>query len=229
MPNAACFPQRSQRPLICGEDRTRPVQKEKKKKKIGARVLCHVLMITDKHYALDTKTLAVPQACHLSLKDRNSPPPPKKETTTAQTRRKNTERAFIRGFQTADCGREKKKSTHMVLWFGCSVGCEPVPSTEWDTGKCLRRERRSSFIRLACEANEYIVFYKHTSGPQIRLKDEVTDKIQLDVWIYYVLYQTFETKSSCLWTNNHPTKKPPVLRRKLEHPEKGACISGTQL
>lgn len=36
---------------------------------------------------------------HLSLKDRNSP-----QTTIAQTSRKNTERAFRRGFQTADCG-----------------------------------------------------------------------------------------------------------------------------
>lgn len=28
--------------------------------------------------------------------------------------------------------------THMVLWFCCSGGCEPAPSTEWDTGKwCL--------------------------------------------------------------------------------------------
>lgn len=40
----------------------------------------------------------------------------------------------------------KEKETHMVLWFGCSVDCEPVLSTEWGIGKYLKRKHGDSFI-----------------------------------------------------------------------------------
>lgn len=37
--------------------------------------------------------------------------------------------------------------THMVLWFCCSAGCEPAPSTEWDTGKwCLKEITETALL-----------------------------------------------------------------------------------
>lgn len=76
-------------------------QKKKKNRRSCVCAMCWWLPIC---ITPSTRNSNGSTSCHLSLRDRNSP-----QTTTAQTSRKNTERAFIRGFQTVDCSHEKKK------------------------------------------------------------------------------------------------------------------------
>lgn len=90
----------------------------------------------------------------------------------------------------------KKKETHMVLWFGCSVDCEPVPSTEWGTGKCLKRNHRDSFISLTEKQINTLCFLNTYQALRFRLKDNfhirgaeriktlMSDKIQLNVIVF---------------------------------------------
>lgn len=64
------------------------------------------------------------------------------QTTIAHTSWKNTAGFQLRFANTRSPSLSKKRplKTHMVLWFYCSVGCEPAPSTEWGTGNCYLKE-----------------------------------------------------------------------------------------
>lgn len=48
--------------------------------------------------------------------------------------------------------------THMVLWFCCSVDCEPVLSTAWDTGKWCLKESISYALLAALQTCLYIAW-----------------------------------------------------------------------
>lgn len=107
-------------------------------------------------------TWMVPQAAHLSLKDRNSP-----QTMTAlgKTQSMLSSEDFKQPILVM-----KERETHMLLWFGCSVYCEPVPSTEWGTGKCLKRKQEDTFIRLTEKQIHPLCFLKHISDLQISIE-----------------------------------------------------------
>lgn len=109
--NATCFP-RDHRgnwfvhdKCFCLSEKTERTSQKNRRSCVGA--MCWWLPI---YITLSTRNSSGSTSCHLSLKDRNSP-----QTTTAQTSRKNTEHAFIRGFQTADCGHERKRNSHGAL------------------------------------------------------------------------------------------------------------------
>lgn len=141
---------------ICQRKQNGPV------KKIGDPVF--VPCADDYRYALHTlhETLMVPQAAHLSLKDRNSP---QSMTAVGKTQSMLSSEDFKQPIVVT-----KERETHMVLWFGCSVDCEPVPSTEWGTGKCLKRKHEDTFIRLTEKQIHPLCFLKHISDPQISIE-----------------------------------------------------------
>lgn len=138
--------------------------------------LGHVLMITHMHYKFDTKLQMVLQAAICPWK-----------TGTALKPRLLRQVGKTQSVLSAEHSKQpiaviQEKETHMVLWFGCSVDCEPVLSTEWGIGKYLKRKYGDCYVPFILKQINTCML--NTSGSQNWIEGNFTWLLWGASWNY---------------------------------------------
>lgn len=149
---------------------------------------------------------------HLSLKDRNSPKP---WLLTQVGKTQSMLSVEVCKHPITVIKEKVFFETHMVLWFCCSVGCEPAPSTEWDTGKwCLKEITKAALLA----PNENILIYHRSQTWWFQNLQTVKSTSRL----LYLKLLKWMWRVNCIWQLwpeiqqqkerevDHDCKSPPV-------------------
>lgn len=126
---------------------------------------------------------------HLSLKDRNSPKP---WLLTQVGKTQSVLSVEVCKHPIAVIKEKVVFETHMVLWFYCSVGCEPAPSTEWGTGKWCLKEITTTAL-LASIENTLVYHVSQTWWFQKSQTVKCTSRLS------YLKLQELRWKVNCIW------------------------------